>query len=348
MPSKEFMERVLGTGSAEEVEEPQTLDETPEVSEETAVEDSVATEEEEPLEEGEGPEEADEQPPEEEEEQAEQEDTTEAAQEEEFYLGRYKNRDEAEKGWLEKEAMISRQGDELQQMRQTMAEMQGYMAAIQQQPAVEGEFEAWAEQHITGGNAWGGAEEALDAALSSGDPIFVDAYIESWKEHDPFEAARFRTMVDNQIAAAQRVAQQEYAPPPPQQILNHVWLEMASEDADLADPEIAKVVGTILRNNVALKGAATSGDPDAVRNAISVARDGYRMHARTADSGTPRKVKSSDAERTAKDKLDATVTTGDSSPERGNGSTPEVPPELQEMMQRIQGGEGGFPKLKDF
>ena len=58
-------------------------------------------------------------------------------------------------------------------------------------------------------------------------------------------------------------------------------------------------------------------------------------------------MKSSDAERLQQDKLDATVTTGDSAPTRGRASTPEVPQELQDMMQRIQQGEAGFPKLRE-
>lgn len=354
MPSRDFMERVLNTGRNEEIEEEDVAldqveeetpanDESPETAEEDTPPDSEVSEEPEAEEDGE--------PEEEEADQPEEEDGAEAtaAHEDDFYLGRYKNREEAEKGWLEKEGMISRQGEELAQLRQQQAEMQGYLTALQQQQSqsAPGEFEAWAEQQFESGNAWGGANEALDAALSTGDPAYVDSYVEQWKEHDPFEAARFRTMVDNQIAEAQREAQRVSQPPPPQQILNAVWVEMAGEDPDLANPEIAKEVGAILRDNVALRGAATSGYPDAIRDAISVARDRYKVQGARTQGGTPRKVRSSDAERTAQAKLDATVTTGDSSPERGNGSTPEVAPELQEMVQRITAGEGGFPRLRE-
>jgi hypothetical protein len=124
-------------------------------------------------------------------------------------------------------------------------------------------------------------------------------------------------------------------------------VSVAESDPDLKDEEFARGVGQILKNVPALRAAALSGDPEQVKSAIAVARDGYRMQAARTGNGTPRKVKSSDAERLQKDKLDATVTTGDSAPERGRASTPGVPPELQDMMQRIQSGEGGFPKLRE-
>ena len=348
------MSRVLTTGQNEEIAEeeaPEELDLTG-VEEAAEVEDEALPEEEdapsEPVEEED--EEGDPDPEAEAEEEggeAAEEPVATAPHEDEFYLGRYKSREEAERGWLEKEQMISRQGDELAEMRQAMAELQGYVQGATQRPAQEGEFEAWAEGHITVGNGWGGAHEALDAALQSGDPSYVDGYIEVWKEHDPFEAARFRTMVDTQIAQAQQAAQQQSQPPPPQSVLNGVWLAMADEDPDLRDPEIAAQVGAVLKGNAALRGAATSGNPDVIRDAIAMARDGVRLQGARPASGTPRKVKSSDAERTAQAKLDASVTTGDSSPDRGNGSTPEVPAELQDMVQRIAAGEAGFPRLRE-
>jgi hypothetical protein len=351
------MQRVLNTGQnepmseVEEIEEPEAEvepevepeveaqgdpgdEQPPEPDEELAPEDPEQDDQGEPEEE-ETPEEGDDQP-----------DPSAEAHEDEFYLGRYKSREEAEKGWLEKEQFISRQGDELAQLRQEMAEMRGYVQGATQRPAVEGEFEQWAEQHIVVGDGWGGAHEALDAALQSGDPSYVDGYIEVWKEHDPFEAARFRTMVDNQIAQAQQVAQAQNQPPPPQAVLNGVWLSMADEYEDLRDPEVAAQVGAVLKSNAALRGAATSGNPDVIRDAIAMARDGVRLQGARPGNGTPRKVKSSDAERTAQAKLDASVTTGDSAPDR-SGSTPEVPPELQDMMGAIQRGEPGFPRLRE-
>ena len=347
MPSRDFVERMLTTGQNEPLEEleeePLTEDETSEVTDEATAEESEAVEE--PEEEAQGEPEEDEDEPSEEEETPPSE---AVEQEDEFYLGRYKTREDAEAGWIEKEGMISRQGTELQELRERQAQVEGYLQAMQaQQQGEPGDFEEWADAQFEQGNAWGGAEEVLDTALRTGEAIYVDAYIESWKEHDPFEAARFRTMVDNQIAAAQQQAYQERQPPPLQESINAAWLEVAATDPDLKDPEIAKGVGTILRNNPALRASALSGDPELLRSAIAIARDGYKIQARTGTAGTPRKVRSSDAEQLRKDKLDATVTTGDSSPERGNGSTPEVPPELQEMVQRIQAGEAGFPRLRE-
>lgn len=362
MPSEEFMERVLTTGRNEpkdewdvdpEAVEAEVTDEVTDELDEAAPEIDLTEDEqpEEPSEpEEEQPDQDAEREPEEEEAPETGDDEAEppsAVHEDEFYLGRYKSREEAEKGWLEKEQFISRQGDELAQLRQEMAEMRGYVQGATQRPAAEGEFEAWAESHITVGDGWGGAHEALDAALQSGDPSYVDGYIEVWKEHDPFEAARFRTMVDTQIAQAQQVAQQAQQPPAPQAVLNGVWLSMAEEDPDFRDPEIAAQIGAVLKGNAALHAAATSGVPDVIRDAIAMARDGVRMQSARPGNGTPRRVKSSDAERTAQAKLDASVTTGDSSPDRGSGSTPEVPAELQDMVQRIQAGEAGFPRLRE-
>ena len=157
-----------------------------------------------------------------------------------------------------------------------------------------------------------------------------------------------RNLLDT-AAAINRQQMLSSAPVPPstQDVVNESWVAVAETDPDLADPEFAKGVGQILKNVPALRAAALSGDPEQVKSAISVARDGYRMQSARTGNGTPRKVKSSDAERLRKDKLDATVTTGDSAPDRGRGSTPEVPAELQDMMQRISAGEGGFPKLRE-
>jgi hypothetical protein len=359
MPSEEFMTKVLTTGRADEpadefdvdlelepVVEPEAEgdpgdEQPPELEEEEEEAPSEVTEE--PDEDG------DRQPEEEDDDQREDEDGPEAptAHEDEFYLGTYRTKEDAEAGLLAGQQHISRQAAEMHEMRQQLAELTGYVqGAVQSRQQPEGDFDEWAEEHIQGGNAWGGAEEALDAALQSGDPVYVDAYIEHWKETDPFEAARFRTMVDNQIAMAQQAAQTAYQPPPLQETLNSAWLEVAESDPDLKEPEIAKGVGTVLKNNPALKAAALSGDPELVRSAIAIARDGYKIQAsRTGSTGTPRRVKSSDAERLQQDKLAATVTTGDSTPERGE-STPEVPAELQGMMSAIERGEGGFPKLR--
>ena len=360
MPSREYVEKMLTTGNsneeeAEEVEENLGHDdEMSEVSGEAteAVEDSVITEEEDaPSEEAEGPEEAEEEAPEEEEEQAEEEEPTEAAHGDEFYLGTYKSREEAEKGWLEKEQHISRLAEEMHQMRERQAQYEGYMAALAQQQtaaSTPGEFEAWAEQYFEAGQAHVGWQEVLEAYQQTGDEDYLDTYVDMWKEHDPYEAARMRNLLDTAAAMnQQQQLQQMPQAPSVQDTINESWVAVAQTDPDLKDEEFARGVGRILTNVPALRAAALSGDPEQVKSAISVARDGYRMQARTGN-GTPRKMKSSDAEKLQKDKLDATVTTGDSAPERGRASTPEVPPELQDMMQRIQQGEGGFPKLKDF
>ena len=357
MPSKEFMEKVLATGRADEPADEFDVDLELEPVVEPEAEGDPGDEqppelEEEELESDPG-EEPDEQPegePEEEDDAGAGEDEPETpagVHEDEFYLGTYRTKEDAEAGLLEGQQHISRQAAEMHEMRQQLAELTGYVqGAVQSRQQPEGDFDEWAQEHIQGGNAWGGAEEALDAALSSGDPVYVDAYIEHWKETDPFEAARFRTMVDNQIALAQQAAQTAHQPPPLQETLNSAWLEVAETDPDLKEPEIAAGVGHVLKNNPALKAAALSGDPELVRSAIAIARDGYKIQAsRTGASGTPRRVKSSDAERLQQEKLAATVTTGDSTPERGE-STPEVPAELQGMMSAIERGEGGFPKLR--
>lgn len=342
------MQRVLTTGQNDEPDEVVDEAELEDELEEEEPEGSAAEPEEEPDEEPEGePEAEEEDEPQAEAAEEEGEPSEPEEQEDDFYLGRYKTREEAERGWLEKEQMISRQGDELAQMRERMSQFEGYLAG-QAQQGDPGDFEAWAEAKIEGGDAWGGASEALDAALQSGDPVYVDAYYEQWKEIDPAEATRFRVMVDNQIAAAQAQAQQAMAPVPAQEVINSAWLEVAETDPDLRDPEFAAAVGGLLKGNPALRAAALSGDPELVRSSIAIARDGVRMQsARPGKTGTPRKVRSSDAERLQQDKLDASVTTGDSSPDRGNGSTPDVPPELQDMMGAIQRGEAGFPKLRE-
>jgi hypothetical protein len=148
------------------------------------------------------------------------------------------------------------------------------------------------------------------------------------------------------VLQQQAQAQQASQPPPLQEMINSVWMEVSETDPDLRDLEFAAGVGKILKGEPGLRALALSGDPQLVRSAIAIARDGYKIQAARTGNGTPRKVKSSDAERLREDKLAATVTTGDSAPDRGRGSTPEVPAELQDMMSAIQRGEGGFPKLR--
>ena len=359
MPSREFVERVLTTGRADEeiVDEDDEVEPEADEPQASVVEEVEETEEaeeksgddpdEEPEEEGEGePEEDDadaddgEEPPE----------AEAVQQEDEFYLGTYRTREEAEKGHLEKEQHISRLAEETHQMRERMAQYEGYLQAMQTQQAAPepGEFEEWASQYFEAGQAHQGWQNVMEAYQETGDEEYLDTYVEMWKEYDPYEASRMRNLLDTAAALNQQQAIQGMPrPPSPQDVINESWVAVAETDPDLKDEEFAAGVGKILKNVPALRAAALSGDPDQVRSAIAVARDGYRMQSARTGNGTPRRVKSSDAERLREDKLAATVTTGDSAPERGRASTPEVPPELQDMMQKIQRGEAGFPKLRE-
>jgi hypothetical protein len=358
MPSREFVEKVLSTGSADDPVDTEVdteedtseaeLEETPateEVSEDT---EEDTEEDSEPAETAEGEEEGDDLP-EEEDEEPEQADEPTSEQDDEFYLGTYRTREEAEKGWLEWQQRVSRDAAEMDQLRERMAQYEGYLAAINETTtrSEPGEFEAWAEQYFEAGRPHEGWQQVVEAYQQTGDEDYLDSYVEVWKEHDPYEASRMRNLLDTAAAINRQQALSSMpVPPSAQDVINEAWLAVGETDPDLADPDFAKGVGKILTNVPALRAAALSGDPDQARSAISVARDGYRMQARTGN-GTPRKMKASDVERVKKDKLAATVTTGDSAPDRGRASTPEVPPELQDMMQRISAGEGGFPKLRE-
>jgi hypothetical protein len=365
MPSREFVERVLSTGQADDVEEEviddaagevqadeeggSEGDEAEVVAEEADDSEEPEEEELEPADAPEGDEEEESLPAEEDQEPEEAEEPS-AEQGDEFYLGRYKTREEAEKGWRENEKFISQQGEQIHQMEQRMAQYEGYLAALNARTdsSEPGEFEEWANGFFEAGQPHAGWQEVVEAYQQTGDEDYLDAYVEVWKEHDPYEASRMRNLLDT-AAAINRQQRLDSMPAPPsvQDVVNESWVEVAQTDPDLRDEEFAKGVGQILKNVPALRAAALSGDPDQVKSAISVARDGYRMQSARTGNGTPRKVKKGDAERLQQDKLAATVTTGDSAPERGRASTPEVPPELQEMMQRIQQGEGGFPKLRE-
>lgn len=358
MPSREFVERVLSTGRADE----EIVDETDDEPTDQAVEleeapdapTEVEEEEEESGEEAEEPEDDEEGEPEddgaEDEEEEEAPEAEAVEQDDEFYLGTYRNREEAEKGFLEKEQHISRLAEEQHQMRERMAQYEGYLHAMNSQQAAPapGEFEEWANQYFESGQASAGWQEVMEAYQETGDEEYLDTYVEMWKEYDPYEASRMRNLLDTAAALNQQQQIQGMPrPPSPQDVINESWVAVAETDPDLKDEEFAAGVGRILKNVPALRAAALSGDPDQVRSAIAVARDGYRMQSARTGNGTPRRVKSSDAERLQQDKLDATVTTGDSAPTRGRASTPDVPQELQDMMQRIQQGEKGFPKLRE-
>ena len=77
-------------------------------------------------------------------------------------------------------------------------------------------------------------------------------------------------------------------------------MEMAPTDAELAkDEEYAKGVAAILKNVPALQAGVISGDPVSIQDGHR-RRPGWLSYAgaRTGN-GTPRKVKSSDAERSS-------------------------------------------------
>lgn len=167
----------------------------------------------EPLEEREEP--ADEPPPREEEEAAEpveppgveepgeqdepkgQEEPEELAEEEDFYVARYRSREAAEEAYAEKDRTIDRLFQELAQRdQQQPREVQAGPAQLDV-PA----WDQWAEQAVAEGQGVQGAMEAL----RKGGPQGYDIYLAHWLS-DPEQVPRaqaFNNQVQRQFAAQQ-------------------------------------------------------------------------------------------------------------------------------------------------
>ena len=263
-------------------------------------------------------------------EEGESEDEPEAEQE--FYLGRFKTREDAEKGWEETNRYAMTNAKRAAEQEKRISELEQFVAYMQQQ-SVNGTddsgFEEWADERIEA-DPERGMIEAIQASVESGDQSYAYAYCDRWAETDPYLASVWRNQLQNDVFAAQRAEQ-----PQPQaeeqgarDVIDQVWRELALEYSDINDPEARHQIVQIITHTPHLDGAIRSADPSRVRDGFLSARHAYSLRR-----NGPRRVRSSDAEQVAQAKRRATVATGDGAPQRRPSN-----PEFTAMEESILAG----------
>jgi hypothetical protein len=115
--------------------------------------------------------------------------------ERDFYVLRYRTREEAEAGFREKEELIGRQGLELGEMKKQLEALQAERQAVQEQPKQidRAAWTEWAEQAVAEGM---GAQGALEA-LSQGGYAGYEVYLREWLS-DPEQVAE-ATLFNNAL-----------------------------------------------------------------------------------------------------------------------------------------------------
>jgi hypothetical protein len=117
---------------------------------------------------------------------AEEVEEARANAESEFYLGTYRTREEAERGLAEKDALIGRHGQRIDEVTRQLEALQSEREAVNETPEqldVEA-WQEWAEEKIETG---AGAQGALQALTEGGNQGY-EIYFKAWMR-DPDQAA---------------------------------------------------------------------------------------------------------------------------------------------------------------
>lgn len=184
---------------------------TPPEAEEQPEEQEVVSEEE--------PEEGDEQT----DEELPDADPLEPADDEEFYVGRYRTKEEAESGIREQHHTIERlfreryqREQQAQQQQQQQAQQQGEQG---EQPKLDADtWHEWASQAVEEEQGVQGAMAALEKGGPQGYDIYVAHWLESEDPEQRATAIAFNNEVQRQFAAMH--ARAAVQPQPPQQVSN--------------------------------------------------------------------------------------------------------------------------------
>jgi hypothetical protein len=303
----------------QEVEEeiPDFPDEDEEADEEGEAEDESADEEAE----------EDEQPPDDEEGEAEEE--PDALQEEEFYLARYRTKEEGERA-LREHYLYGQEKARLAAEWEREAVEWKARAEERERRSAPAQYETWLEQQMET-DPEAGVYTAIQWAIDANDPSYLTDYTDRWGQDDPYRAATVRLDAMQALYQAQAQQAQPQAQPQPQnEMESNAAQLLAYQEAIEERPEIANTLGEVsdtLKSNPSLLRAWASDDPAWAKQALF---DAYKIS--TASRG-PRKIRKSDMEQVARDKRAATVATGDGAPERRPSS-----PELTAMEESILAG----------
>ena len=186
--------------------------------------------------------------------EAPEEDTEEApaeeTEEERLLAGRYKTVEDLERAVVEKEELITRQGNEVGELRSLVEEYHartqtelGQMKSAGFEP--DEEWEEWADSEIVRGRETGEGDmtaiEAIVAAGAEGGPDAANYVLQRWYAVDPAAATAFQfqamEMISSQAAMQEAVAADTYSDngTPPPEVVEQAWEAVGVRHADVLD-----------------------------------------------------------------------------------------------------------------
>jgi hypothetical protein len=121
----------------------------------------------------------------------------EGESDEDFYVRRYKTREDAEIGFAEKDATIERQFRELQELRERNEAIEQAVDAEPQQLDVQA-WREWAEEQVENGLG----ERGAMAALAEGGEDGYDIYISAWQRSEDEEQRAIAFAFNNKVQRA--------------------------------------------------------------------------------------------------------------------------------------------------
>ena len=276
------------------------------------------------------------------------------AQEEEgdFFVLRYKNREEAERGYAEKEATTQRANQRAAAAEQRQAELEEQLAAFQQyqQQSVQidpNEWMEWAQeslQYVTPDQVW-------QRAWDEGGPTAADVVIQAMYISDNPAVRRYATQYDNALGRA--FEQQEQAPELERQRQERAAQGYAQEavsaraemirrhpDYEQAEDEMISFLTSLDDNDrVILEQVAQAGGTVGKIHALSYLYNAVRSETpeRLVEARVAERKKAE--ERSRAKKINATVALATASPER----TPLTEAEREDIVirNRIRGSDTG-------
>lgn len=245
-----------------------------------------------------------------------------AEAEAEFYVGRYRTREEAEKGLAEKDAMIGRLGQQAGEAQRQLEALQAEREKVDETPEQldVAEWETWAEARVSEGAGNAGALEALKEGGYDGYQIYLKAWLS-----DP-EQVGDATLFNNALVVemAEQRAAIASAPSPEQLDRNAADARAAAQASVLARrpdlPEYEEAMGEVLDSLPQERLDWLRAQSESGREGMELALEWLYLEARVSRS-TPsqaaaeaeRKQRTASADRA---KLAATTSSAEATPTR--------------------------------
>jgi len=129
------------------------------------------------------------------------------------------------------QGLIGRQGQELGDLRQSVARLEGRIDQAMAEEAMPVP-EPMTDEMIAGlENMFEeqGPQQAMEW-LAENRPDMIEAGINVWAEQDPFQAGRFASRYDNFLQQEQALVEQQQAPPQPQQVDDPILAQMRARE----------------------------------------------------------------------------------------------------------------------